>query len=233
MTPNQCSKCSGTDVVVRLVENRQLINHSGRQRIETEFITSDEYDFYWKHTAAKEHLSKYCRSCQHSWRENIVEQAKSDPAEPVSREAVEAVEPVAIANKGDCAFWVKWTDAGKDLRGPGIKLYTAPPSPDWREHSRHIAKGEQCPETLDTLQAAWARDQELIDDMRHEIARHKTRINRLEQRRSPSPDAELVSLLREIHAVMRGYFPGANPLAHDQLMRCIDAKLANSERVKS
>jgi hypothetical protein len=43
----------------------------------------------------------------------------------------------------------------------------------------------------------------------------------------PSPDAELVSLLREIHAVMRGYFPGANPLAHDQLMRRIDAKLAS------
>ena len=39
-------------------------------------------------------------------------------------------EPVAIANKGDHAFWVKWTDAGKDLRGPGIKLYTAPqPAP--------------------------------------------------------------------------------------------------------
>jgi hypothetical protein len=64
---------------------------------------------------------------------------------------------------------------------------SAPAEPDWREHSRHIAKGEQCPETLDTLQAAWARDQELIDDMRHEIARHKMRINRLEQRRAPSP----------------------------------------------
>ena len=35
-------------------------------------------------------------------------------------------EPVAIANKGECAFWVSWTEAGKSLRGPGIKLYTAP-----------------------------------------------------------------------------------------------------------
>lgn len=35
-------------------------------------------------------------------------------------------EPVAIANKGEHAFWVRWTDAGKSLRGPGIKLYSAP-----------------------------------------------------------------------------------------------------------
>lgn len=53
----------------------------------------------------------------------------------------------------------------------------------WREHSVNYAKGEKCPETIETLQAAWDRDQELINDMRHEIARHKTRINRLEQRR--------------------------------------------------
>jgi len=37
-----------------------------------------------------------------------------------------SAEPVAIANKGRAAFWVKWTDAAKDLYGPDIKLYTAP-----------------------------------------------------------------------------------------------------------
>jgi hypothetical protein len=96
-------------------------------------------------------------------------------------------------------------------------IYAAPPSPDWREHSRHIAKGEQCPETIETLQAAWDRDQELINDMRHEIARHKTRINRLEQRRTPSPDAELVELLRDARKYIA---PGAVQLR-------IDAKLAS------
>lgn len=44
--------------------------------------------------------------------------------------AIKGQEPVAIANKGDCAFWVKWTDAGKPLRGPGIKLYTLPDAPE-------------------------------------------------------------------------------------------------------
>lgn len=55
-------------------------------------------------------------------------------------EAARKQEPVAIANKGDCAFWVSWTEAGKPLRGPGIKLYALPPLagkvdvPDgWRE----------------------------------------------------------------------------------------------------
>lgn len=40
--------------------------------------------------------------------------------------AIKGQEPVAIANKGNGVFWVKWTDAGKSLRGPGIKLYTLP-----------------------------------------------------------------------------------------------------------
>ena len=41
---------------------------------------------------------------------------------------VAAGEPVAIANRGKCAFWVKWTDAAEGLYGPGIKLYAAPPA---------------------------------------------------------------------------------------------------------
>ena len=42
--------------------------------------------------------------------------------------AIKGQEPVAIANKGNGVFWVKWTDAGKSLRGPGIKLYALPPA---------------------------------------------------------------------------------------------------------
>lgn len=37
-------------------------------------------------------------------------------------------EPVAIANRGKGAFWVRWTDAAEGLYGPGIKLYAAPPA---------------------------------------------------------------------------------------------------------
>lgn len=39
---------------------------------------------------------------------------------------LERQEPVALANRGLHAFWVKWTEAAAGLYGPGIKLYTAP-----------------------------------------------------------------------------------------------------------
>lgn len=54
---------------------------------------------------------------------------------------------------------------------------------DWREYSLHIAKGEKCPDTIETLQAAWARDQEVIEDQRCEIARLKLKLNQERQRR--------------------------------------------------
>ncbi len=43
-----------------------------------------------------------------------------------TRPAQTEQQPVAIANRGEHAFWVRWTDEGKSLRGPGIKLYSAP-----------------------------------------------------------------------------------------------------------
>ncbi|EPL1356649.1 hypothetical protein [Pseudomonas aeruginosa] len=39
---------------------------------------------------------------------------------------LEKQEPVALANRGNQAFWVKWTEAAAGLYGPGIKLYAAP-----------------------------------------------------------------------------------------------------------
>lgn len=39
---------------------------------------------------------------------------------------LERQEPVALANRGLHAFWVKWTEAAAGLYGPGIKLYAAP-----------------------------------------------------------------------------------------------------------
>ncbi|MBG6498237.1 hypothetical protein I5R43_31075 [Pseudomonas aeruginosa] len=39
---------------------------------------------------------------------------------------LEKQEPVALANRGNQCFWVKWTEAAAGLYGPGIKLYAAP-----------------------------------------------------------------------------------------------------------
>lgn len=39
---------------------------------------------------------------------------------------LERQEPVALANRGLHAFWVKWTESAAGLYGPGIKLYAAP-----------------------------------------------------------------------------------------------------------
>lgn len=101
----------------------------------------------------------------------------------------------------------------------------------WREHSVNYAKGEKCPETIETLQAAWDRDQELINDMRQEIARHKTRINRLEQRRPADqvaePDAELVrQCIAQELATWEGDFKGPVHTAMRCLQVRIDAKMA-------
>lgn len=67
---NACPKCAGSDLSVVFIPNRALINHSGRQKIETEFVTSNQYDFFWQHVSAKDHLVKHCRVCQYGWREN-------------------------------------------------------------------------------------------------------------------------------------------------------------------
>lgn len=96
--------------------------------------------------------------------------------------ALKAVEPVA---------WVGAVEDGVPLllvepqNWKATPLYASPqPSaPDWRQHSVQFARGEKCPPTLETAQAAWARDQELIEEQRAEIARHKQTINQLRQRR--------------------------------------------------
>lgn len=112
----------------------------------------------------------------------------------------------------------------------------------WREHSVNYAKGEKCPETIETLQAAWDRDQELINDMRHEIARHKARINRLEQRRPADQVADGVvvpiKLLKIIEQSWR--IPNGCPKSVSEEVGEIignglaelRALLANSEEVK-
>ena len=68
-----CAKCSSQDLYVLFVPRGHLISHSGRQQIENEFITSNQYDFFWQHVAAKDHLRKHCRTCQFQWLENTAD----------------------------------------------------------------------------------------------------------------------------------------------------------------
>ena len=52
----------------------------------------------------------------------------------------------------------------------------------WRNYSVNFARGEKCPPTLESAQAAWDRDQELIEEQRAEIAKLKQTINQLRQK---------------------------------------------------
>ncbi|EQA3779050.1 hypothetical protein ACX11Q_006022 [Pseudomonas aeruginosa] len=57
----------------------------------------------------------------------ISEKLKTERDAALARVAeMEKQEPVALANRGIHAFWVKWTEAAAGLYGPGIKLYAAP-----------------------------------------------------------------------------------------------------------
>lgn len=69
-----CPKCSGSDLYVKFFASRALISHSGREKIETEFVISNQYDFFWQNVAAKDHLLKHCRTCQFQWRENTADE---------------------------------------------------------------------------------------------------------------------------------------------------------------
>ena len=55
-------------------------------------------------------------------------------------------------------------------------------SVDWRAHSANYAKGQKPPQTLEALQAAWARDQEVLFEQRAEIASLKQKLNQARQR---------------------------------------------------
>ena len=52
----------------------------------------------------------------------------------------------------------------------------------WRAHSANFAKGEKPPETIETLQAAWDRDQELLLEQKEEISRLKRKLNQARQK---------------------------------------------------
>ena len=56
----------------------------------------------------------------------------------------------------------------------------------WRKLSKDIPKNQPAPDTVEHLQAAWERDQELIFEMRDEITRLKVKLNQARQNKSPA-----------------------------------------------
>lgn len=69
-------------------------------------------------------------ACMQLQRDHHRERADAALARVASLESklaeLEKQEPVALANRGIHAFWVKWTEAAAGLYGPGIKLYAHP-----------------------------------------------------------------------------------------------------------
>ena len=52
----------------------------------------------------------------------------------------------------------------------------------WRDHSSRYPKGAIIPVTVESLQAAWERDQEVIFDRIKEISRLSQKVNQLQQK---------------------------------------------------
>lgn len=83
----------------------------------------------------------------------------------------------------DEAFVASWQES-RLVGGPSTYCtVTVPPLKGWRAYSANFAKGEKCPKTIESLEAAWERDQEVINDQRKEIQRLKKTINQLRQRK--------------------------------------------------
>ncbi|MCO2583375.1 hypothetical protein FA321_07790 [Pseudomonas aeruginosa] len=72
---------------------------------------------------------------------------------------MERQEPVALANRGLHAFWVKWTEAAAGLYGPGIKLYAHPVAqaqhsvPELLVRAEDFVSGKEVPQAWLDVQA--------------------------------------------------------------------------------
>lgn len=96
----------------------------------------------------------------------------------------------------------------------------------WRNHSVNYARAEKCPQTLETAQAAWDRDQELIEEQRQQIARDSQTINQLRQKlQSAEVDRDrLKAELEQSASVLPGNYymdppDGGNVSIPEQLKR--------------
>jgi predicted nucleic-acid-binding Zn-ribbon protein len=71
----ECRKCGSEDLVTTHIPDGAVITSSSLEKVENDFITSMEYDYFFKLKAKKEHLKLHCRNCQFSWRENTKDAA--------------------------------------------------------------------------------------------------------------------------------------------------------------
>lgn len=86
----------------------------------------DERAAFFKHLIGRHpaHETEIVRVVEHNYAAWKAWQARAALAQPSPAQAEQ--EPVALANRGIHAFWVKWTEAAAGLYGPGIKLYAHP-----------------------------------------------------------------------------------------------------------
>jgi len=66
-----CSKCGEHKVLSKYIAAGSVINSSSDRKYDTEFLTSSEYDFYYRIDAKIEHLHNTCRNCGYTWRESV------------------------------------------------------------------------------------------------------------------------------------------------------------------
>ena len=67
-----CSKCESHNVKTTYVDKGQIIDSSSIKKVENEFVTSSEYDFFFRLNAAKEHLHIKCDECGYDCRVNTL-----------------------------------------------------------------------------------------------------------------------------------------------------------------
>lgn len=112
-------------------------------------------------TRACASLDSEKREMEHKWDAII---AMRDAA--LARVAeLERQEPVALANRGLHAFWVKWTEAAAGLYGPGIKLYAAPVA-----QAQHSVPGEFIGRLSEFLAQRGATGKALLRELRAMLA---------------------------------------------------------------
>ena len=66
----ECPKCGENNLLVRHMSEGELIDSSSYSKVDNEFISASEYDYFWQLKAKKDHLVIVCRTCKYNWREN-------------------------------------------------------------------------------------------------------------------------------------------------------------------
>ena len=70
MEKRRCPKCGEEGLKVKYISKGELIDSSSNTDINTEFLASSRYEYYYKITSKKEHLVIMCKTCKFMWRDN-------------------------------------------------------------------------------------------------------------------------------------------------------------------